>query len=348
MRPLLVLLDEELLLLPVRVGESGRLAAEEAAHDPDRARRVEHVDDGRPVRGRDLHRRVDGARRGAADEERHGEPLALHLARDVDHLVERRRDEAGEPHDACPVLLRRLEDAVGGHHDAEVDHLVAVALEDDADDVLADVVHVALHGREEDLDLRGGGARLLFRLEEGLEIRDGLLHDARALDDLRQEHLSRAEEVADDVHPRHQRPLDDGERRAVLLPGLLDVGVDEVDDALDERVRKPLLDGAASPRVRHDLRLAGLLHGLGERDQPLRRVLAAVQEDVLDEVEQVLRDLLVDRELAGVHDAHVEAGRDRVVEKRGVHGLADGVVPAEREGDVRDAARHLHVRQASP
>ena len=42
--------------------------------------------------------------------------------------------------------------------------------------------------------------------------------------------------------------------------------------------------------------------------EPLRGVRAAVQEDVLDEDEQVLRDLLVDRELARVHDAHVEAG----------------------------------------
>ena len=33
----------------------------------------------------------------------------------------------------------------------EVDHLVIVALEHDADDVLADVVDVALHGGEHDL-----------------------------------------------------------------------------------------------------------------------------------------------------------------------------------------------------
>ena len=37
------------------------------------------------------------------------------------------------------------------HHDAEIDHLVIVALEHDADDVLADVVHVALDGRHHDL-----------------------------------------------------------------------------------------------------------------------------------------------------------------------------------------------------
>ncbi len=48
-------------------------------------------------------------------------------------------------------FARGLEDLRRRHHDAEVDDLVIVALEHDADDVLADVVHVALHGRHQDL-----------------------------------------------------------------------------------------------------------------------------------------------------------------------------------------------------
>ena len=47
--------------------------------------------------------------------------------------------------------LRGLEDLRRRHHHAEVDHLVVVALEHDADDVLADVVHVALDGGHHDL-----------------------------------------------------------------------------------------------------------------------------------------------------------------------------------------------------
>ena len=46
----------------------------------------------------------------------------------------------------CRILVAR-------HHHAEVDHLVAVAAEHDADDVLADVVDVAFHRREDDLAL---------------------------------------------------------------------------------------------------------------------------------------------------------------------------------------------------
>ena len=155
---------------------------------------------------------------------------------DVRHLLEGRRDETREADDVYGVLLRGLQDPVGGNHDAEVDHLVAVAREDDADDVLPDVVDVALHGREEDLALRRRGARRLPGLEVGLEVRDRALHDARALDDLRKEHLPGPEEVTDDVHPRHERALDDVQRPSELLPGFLDVAFDEVRDPVDEGV----------------------------------------------------------------------------------------------------------------
>ena len=77
----------------------------------------------------------------------------------------------------------------------------------------------------------------------------------------------------------------------------------------------------------------------------LRGVGTSVQEDVLDQPEELLRDLLVDRELACIHDSHVHPGGDGVVEKGRVHRLADGGVPAEGERDVRDAARDLRVRQ---
>ena len=98
------------------------------------------------------------------------------------------------------------------------------------------------------------------------------------------------------------------------------------------------LDGRLAPR-QVELALRGLaLHALRVLDEPLGRVGPAVEDHVLDALQQVGRDVLVDRELARVDDAHVEAGADRVVEERGVHRLADGVVAAEREGEVRDAA----------
>ena len=112
------------------------------------------MNDGLGVVRRDLDGGVGAAGGCSADEQRHFEVLALHLAGDVHHLVERGRDEAAEADDVGADFFCALEDFFGGDHDAEVDDLVVVAREDDADDVLADVVDVALDGREHDLALR--------------------------------------------------------------------------------------------------------------------------------------------------------------------------------------------------
>ena len=55
-------------------------------------------------------------------------------------------------------------------------------------------------------------------LDEGQEIADRLLHHAGALHHLRQEHLSRAEQIADDIHAVHQRAFDHVERLFRLQP----------------------------------------------------------------------------------------------------------------------------------
>ena len=85
---------------------------------------------------------------------------------------------------------------------------------------------------------------------------------------------------------------------------------------------------------------------LGELHQPVGGVGPPVEQHVLDEFQQVGRNVLVDRQLAGVDDAHVQPGADRVVQERRVHGLAHHVVAAERERQVGDAAAGPHARAA--
>jgi hypothetical protein len=135
--------------------------------------------------------------------------LALHLRRHVRHLLQRGRDEPGEADDVHALVAGLLEDGRGGDHDPQIDDLIVVALEDDADDVLADVMNVALDRGHEYL---AGGlmhAAGLLRLQEGLEIGHGLLHDPGRFDHLGQEHLAGPEEVADLIHAIHEGPLDD-------------------------------------------------------------------------------------------------------------------------------------------
>ena len=247
------------------------------------------------------------------------------------------RDEPREPDDVAVLVDRCVEDRLGGNHHPQVDHLVAVAAEHDADDVLADVVDVAPDGRHDDAP-RGARVPGLLGLHERLEVGDGSLHRAGALDDLRQEHAPRAEEVADDPHPVHQRALDHVERSCGRLARLLDVLLDEVDDPVHERVLEPLADRRLAPR---DVLLpldGRPLVAARELDEPLGRVGPAVPDDVLDVLEQLRLDVLVDHQEAGVDDAHVEAGADRVVEERRVHRLAHVLVAAEGERQVGDAA----------
>ena len=62
------------------------------------------------VAGLDLHRGVHARRRRAADQQRDVEAFAFHLPADVDHLVERRGDQAGQADDVRVLLAGHLED----------------------------------------------------------------------------------------------------------------------------------------------------------------------------------------------------------------------------------------------
>ena len=106
-----------------------------------------------------------------------------------------------------------VDDGVARLLDAEIDDLVAVVGEDDVDEVLADVVDVALDRGEHDraLLLRAG---LLLHLR--LEIGDGGLHDSGGIEHGRQLHLARAEQVADGLHAVEQDGVDQVERRVLL------------------------------------------------------------------------------------------------------------------------------------
>ena len=129
-----------------------RRRREQGGDDADGAARIVDIDGlAARVMRVNLDGGMDAARRRAADQQRHVEARTFHLARHEAHFVERRRDEAREADHVDLLADRRLDDPGGRHHHAEIDDLVIVAGEHDADDVLADVVDVALHRRHEDL-----------------------------------------------------------------------------------------------------------------------------------------------------------------------------------------------------
>ena len=180
-------------------------------------------------------RRVRRRSRRAADEQRRLEPAPRHLARHADHLVQRRRYQPAQAYHVRPFVPRGVKYRLRRNHDAQIDHFVVVAAQDDRHDVLANIVDVALHCGDYDFAV---GARRFFaaralRLYIRSERRHRLLHHAGALDHLRQKHLPRAEHVAHRAHAVHERAFDNIQRAVGRLPRFFgvrfDMGVHAVD-----------------------------------------------------------------------------------------------------------------------
>ena len=205
---------------------------------------------------RDLDRGMHPRSGRPADQQRnlaHAEPLiALHLSGDIGHLFQRRRDQTRQADHVGAFDLGTREDLVARDHHAHVDHIEVVALEHDRDDVLADVVDVALDGRDHDFPAgpKIAGSRF-FGLDIGHQMGDRLLHHTGRLDHLRQEHLAGTEEIAHDIHAVHQRAFDHLDRTPAagfdLEARRLGVLDHELGDAVDERMGQALGDRLRTP-----------------------------------------------------------------------------------------------------
>src|SRR3546814_12557147 len=90
---------------------------------------VVHMDHRAVVMRRDLHRRVQPAGGRPADQQGQLEALALHVLGEVHHLVEARRDQAGDADAIGLLLTRRFADLRRRAHAPTIYHAVAVALQ---------------------------------------------------------------------------------------------------------------------------------------------------------------------------------------------------------------------------
>ncbi len=201
-------LTTTLVIAPIFLDQSGAaFRSDQGLRDTDRARRIFHVDNGPFVVWFDLHRRM--CRRGgcATDQQRQAEFETLHLGRDVDHFVERRRDKPGQTNHFRFLAAGGFEDFFATHHHAQIDDFEIVALKNNADDILAYVMNVAFDGRHDDFSVTAHLA-VFFFFNERNEMGNGLFHDSCRFHNLRQKHFPVAKQVAYDIHTRHQRALD--------------------------------------------------------------------------------------------------------------------------------------------
>ena len=101
------------------------------------------------------------------------------------------------------MLLRAFKESLGGHVDAEVDHMDAFAFEHHLDKVLSDIVQIPFDGADD-----GGADRFHPVLDQPrFEYGDALVHGARCDQDLRDKDLIKLELPADDPHAGEQPAL---------------------------------------------------------------------------------------------------------------------------------------------
>ena len=240
------------------------------------------------------------------------------------------------------LLLGRVEDDRHRLLDAEVDHLVAVVGQDDVDEVLADVVHVALDRGQHDAALDLALDAVHVRLQVGHR---GLHHLGR-LEHERQLHLTGAEQLADGLHAVEQHVVDDLQGRA-LRQRLLEIGLQALALTVHDAALEPLPQGQAE-QLRGPVRLdRGGVHAFVQLHEPLQRVVT-LAPPVVDHVQRDLALLLGNarhrQDLGGVHDGRVQARVDAFVQEHAVEHDAGGRV--EPEGDVGQTQDRLHARVA--
>ena len=166
------------------------------------------------IEGRELHGRVNGGSSGSTDKQRYCHSAGGHLAADLLHPVKGRSDQSADADDVGTYLDGLVQQCLARYHHAEIRHIEPAAGQDDGGYVLAYVVDVALDGGDEELGLvTDSFTALHIRLEHGHRF----AHYPGGLYDLREEHPSVSEKLADALHSGHQRTLYDRDCAAKLF-----------------------------------------------------------------------------------------------------------------------------------
>src|SRR5450432_2536368 len=132
--------------------------------------------------------------------------LPLQVLNDVLHFQRGFDQQPAQADSVGVVLLRGFNDRVTRLLDAEIDHPISIVGKNNVNQVLANVVDVALY--------RGNHYRALLRIASlllhfRLKISDRLFHYARGVEHRRQLHLARTKKIADRLHTIKQIGIDE-------------------------------------------------------------------------------------------------------------------------------------------
>ena len=288
---------------------------------------------------------VDGR---PADEHREGQPAALQLVDDETHLLAGGDQQRTETDGVGVGFDGTVDDGIGGNLLAEVNDLVAVVGEDGFDQVLADVVHVAVNGGQHKSAL----GNTFFFLQVVFQVRDGFLHHLGGLEHEGQDELTGAEFVADLFHGGQEDAVEHldggfvtGEGRGAV-DKFVDIDLDAVGQAVQDAVAQALFGGHAEQGGLEVVCLgcfgrAGVFKVL---DQALEGICPAGKDQIFSQFALFGGDVGVGGDGSRVDDGHVQTGLHAVIEHDAVDGGAGR--RGEAKGDVGHAQRGEHAGQS--
>src|SRR5205814_10310301 len=102
------------------------------------------------------------------------------------------------------------------------------------------------------------------------------------------------------THAGHERAFDYVERALAFLARFLGIAIDVIDDPFDQSVLEPLFHRLAPPCFVFDVDLAFRFDSLDKLNQTLGRLVAAIEQDILDTLPPLWFYLFVNSELPGV------------------------------------------------
>ena len=286
------MIDAHLFVLITELGQKALslIGADEALYHAHGARGILDPDRAVFVIGLDLDRGMRARGRGPADEQGHGKSLALHFLGHMRHFLQRWRDQPGEPDDIHVFRARGFEDLARGHHDAQVDDLKVIALQHHADDILADVVHIAFDRGHEDLAL-GSGRRSSFSASmKGIRWATAFFITRALLTTCGRNILPAPNRSPTTFMPSISGPSMTCKRALGLLARFFGVFDNVFGDAFYQRVRQAFFHRCS--RARLDL-LLGLYavcrcNCLGDIQQAFGGIVAAIEHHVFDALQQIL------------------------------------------------------------
>jgi hypothetical protein len=93
---------------------------------------------------------VNARRGGSTNQQWQVHATTFHLLSNVDHLIERGSNETRQTNDIDVLRDSGVENLLAGDHNTHVDDTVVVATKNDTNNVLSDIMDVALNGSEKD------------------------------------------------------------------------------------------------------------------------------------------------------------------------------------------------------